>query len=176
MCPKYYVPYLSLFAIVHSNQLDITFFLLDPSSYVKAKNGPDPEVVQGQRPSLRVLEHGHRLGIGTNQVLPPGLKWKFRRGSSSSHFPVVIFRQIQGIIHRAEEGIDQTLGVIRVLLSEVDPGHFAQAANGTAHRGHTQQAKLHVDVAEGFGTGRGKAKMCPAAQIFCEFKEPQGFA
>ena len=43
---------------------------------------------------------------------------------------------IQGVVHGAEEGVDEALGIIGVLLAEVDPGHLPEASNGATHGGN----------------------------------------
>ena len=48
-----------------------------------------------------------------------------------------------------------TDGPLRNSASSGSPNgawHFSETANGGPHRGHAQQAELHVHVAEGLGT------------------------
>mmetsp|Transcript_34094 Transcript_34094/g.90392 ORF Transcript_34094/g.90392 Transcript_34094/m.90392 type:complete len:596 (+) Transcript_34094:416-2203(+) len=109
----------------------------------------DPEVVQRERVAVSVPEIEDRLRVGLQQVHPPDVEGELRLGGGLGHLPVIGVRQVQGVVHGAEEGVEEHAARIRILLPEVNPGDLPQATHSAAHGGHPQQPELHVHVAEG---------------------------
>mmetsp|Transcript_58054 Transcript_58054/g.175503 ORF Transcript_58054/g.175503 Transcript_58054/m.175503 type:complete len:966 (+) Transcript_58054:541-3438(+) len=132
---------------------------------------PGPEVVQGPGVALLLPEVLQRPRVGLLQALAPGVEGELRARGRAGHLPILRVGQAQGVVHGAEEGLQQHPLRVGVLLAEVDAGHLPKAAHSAAHGRHAQQAELHVHVAEGLGDGGREAEVRPPAHLLREPEE-----
>mmetsp|Transcript_37684 Transcript_37684/g.117188 ORF Transcript_37684/g.117188 Transcript_37684/m.117188 type:complete len:214 (+) Transcript_37684:256-897(+) len=69
-----------------------------------------PHVVQRVRLALPLTEVLQGLGVGLQQVLAPSVERKRGTSGRLGHLPVLAVVQVQRVVHRAEEGVQQHLG------------------------------------------------------------------